>query len=156
MKQDGQLKRLAAELKRLVSSAAGPLEMLDDAEAAVRPSPGEWSKKEVIGHLIDSAANNHQRFVRALHADRLVFPAYEQEQWVACQHHNRIAWEQLLAFWRAYNLHLVHLVLHIPEEKIEVPCTIGSDAPVSLGFLVEDYMAHMKLHFEQLQLSLRE
>ena len=75
----------AERLRQTVSAVAGRLRALSDADASVKPSPTRWSKKEILGHLIDSASNNHQRFVRALLHGELRFPAYEQEGWARCQ-----------------------------------------------------------------------
>jgi hypothetical protein len=103
----------------------------------------------VVGHLIDSAANNHHRFVRAQQGDALVFPAYEQDHWVACQRYQDRAWEDLVALWHAYNRHLAHVIGRIADDRRHVPCTIGPDAPVTLAFLADDYVVHLRHHLEQ-------
>ena len=58
---------------------------IPEAAATYKPDPDRWSKKEILGHLIDSASNNHQRFVRAQFTARLEFPEYEQKSWVKSQ-----------------------------------------------------------------------
>jgi hypothetical protein len=80
------------------------------AERAARPMEGGWSAQQIVGHLIDSAANNHQRFVRAQFTDHLDFPGYEQEQWVLAQRYESEPWPRLLDLWLAYNRHLAHVV----------------------------------------------
>ena len=70
------------ELREAIAAATPRLLALSDAEAAKAPAPGKWSPKQVLGHLIDSASNNHQRFVRAQFTDDLVFAGYQQEPWV--------------------------------------------------------------------------
>ncbi len=146
------MENMAAELAQLTEAVSQRLARIQDEEASVRPSPNEWSQKEIVGHLIDSATNNHHRFVRAQLDDELVFPAYKQEEWVRVQVHNENPWEQLVKLWRLYNLHLAHVIRQIPSEKLEAPCRIGSYAPVTLGYLVEDYLVHMKQHLQQLGL----
>ena len=79
-------------------------------EDAARRITGEWSAKQVLGHLIDSAANNHQRFVRAQFTADLVFPTYDGDQWVEAQKYSDGFWPDLIDLWRAYNLHLVRVV----------------------------------------------
>ena len=76
---------IAARLRERVERAAQLLRSVSEAEAARQPAPGKWSKKEILGHLVDSASNNHQRFVRARFQDELVFPGYEQDDWVAAE-----------------------------------------------------------------------
>jgi hypothetical protein len=93
-----------------------------------------------------------QRFVRGQLADELVFPGYEQEEWVRVQAHNKVPWERLINLWRVYHLHLAHVISRIPPKKLETICRIGSFEPVTLRYLVEDYLVHMKLLLKQLGL----
>ena len=109
-----------------------------------------WSHKQLLGHLIDSAANNHQRFVRAAIADGVQFPAYEQEAWVRTQAYDAEEWEQLISLWTTYNRHLLHVVDHLPEEAYQHRCQVGSDAPVTLDFLIRDYLRHIQHHLVDL------
>ncbi len=147
------VQRVAGELEAVVERAAERLRAVDEAEAGRSPAPGKWSTKEIVGHLIDSAANNHQRFVRAQQAEALSFPKYEQEAWVSVQAYAARPWAELVELWRLYNRHLAHVMRQIRPEKLGVPCTIGSNAPVTLGYLVEDYLAHLKHHLRQLGLE---
>jgi len=110
----------------------------------------KWSPKQVIGHLVDSAANNHQRFVRAQQGAELVFPGYEQDHWVTCQRYNDRSWDELTTLWRTYNRHVAHVVAQIPEDRRLIQCTVGSNDPVTLGFLVHDYVVHLRHHLAQL------
>jgi hypothetical protein len=131
------------------------------AEESRQPGNGEWSRHEVLGHLIDSAANNHQRFVRAQFKDDLVFPGYDQEQWVSSQRYNDEPWPDLIELWRAYNLHLVHVVSRIPEDVLTRPRdrhsldqiafkTVAQSEPTTLEYLVRDYLDHLKHHLDQI------
>jgi hypothetical protein len=99
----------AAEIAAIVWGVAKSLRDIDPATAARRPAPGKWSPKEIVGHLIDSAANNHQRFVRAQEAPDQHFPGYAQDHWVAAQDHQGSDWKVLIDLWQAYNFHLAHI-----------------------------------------------
>ena len=112
--------------------AATPLRLADvsDADASQPPAPGHWSKKEILGHLIDSASNNHQRFVRAQLAPSLETPGYEQEPWVAVQSYATESWPDLVNLWLLYNRHLLHIVRTMQPSSLPVPCAIGGSAPV--------------------------
>src|SRR5579872_1515889 len=93
-------------LLQAVEVAAPKMKSMSDADATRARAPGKWSCKQVLGHLIDSAANNHQRFVRAQEQARLVFPAYNQNHWVTSQHYDERVWSELVNLWATYNRHL--------------------------------------------------
>src|SRR5919109_2457390 len=105
-----------AELRRAVIDAEDRWRDAGDDRAEARTAPGKWSAKEIIGHLIDSASNNHQRFVRAQLQDDLVFPGYLQDRWVEVQRYRDAPWPDLVALWRTFNLHIARVMESVPEE----------------------------------------
>jgi len=141
---------IASELLSVVETASESLRSISDSEASLKNLPGSWSKQEILGHLLDSAVNNHHRFVRAQEVAELIFPAYTQEHWVNSQRYIERPWSELVELWRFYNRHLAHVISRIPTEKLAVVCVIGSSEPVSLGYLVEDYLVHIKQHLDEL------
>ena len=144
------MKEIARQLGEMVAAAEAQLTRMPDDDAGRRPSPEEWSKKEILGHLIDSAANNHQRIVRAVYRVAEQFPAYDQNKWIEIQHYNELSWPDLVAFWTAYNNHLCHVIGHVPEAAESSPCNVGSDGPVSLHEVVSDYVRHLRHHLDDL------
>jgi hypothetical protein len=140
----------ADEILSLVETEGRRLSAIDAAVVGIRPAPQKWSRKEVLGHVVDSALNNHQRFVRAQLADGLEFPGYTQVDWVRCQDYQSADWPVLVALWTCVNRHLAHVVRCIPPEKLAVPCRIGGRDPVSLADLVADYLRHLRHHLEQI------
>ena len=141
----------AAELRQVANSFSKELLAADARAAARRPAPGTWSPKEVVGHLIDSAANNHQRFVRAQQGDALTLPGYEQNHWVTAQGYQDADWPHLVTLWTHLNLHLADVMARIPPAKYAVPCVIGDDTPVTLEFVVIDYLRHLRHHMAQIR-----
>ena len=141
--------RLARDLAATVDAELPKLAAIGEERAGLPISAGKWSRKQVIGHLIDSAFNNEQRFVRAQLAPSLSLPGYAQEEWVATQAYQQRPWAELLTLWTALNRHLAHVVAHIDPKALETPCTIGTGAPVTLRFIAEDYVRHLRHHLAQ-------
>ncbi len=129
-----------------------PRRLVDFAEEAVarKHAPNRWSKKEILGHLIDSAANNHQRFVRAQGTPRLEIPTYEQEFWVATQAYATESWPDLVNLWLLFNRHLLHVVKAMPAAVLSNELVIGGRPAVTLEAVIDDYLRHMDNHVAQL------
>ncbi len=138
------------ELESLLAMAMPRLLALSEADGSSRPAPDKWSRKEILGHLIDSASNNHQRFVRAQLSSEIRLPGYEQESWVRTQSYQTESWENLVQLWNSFNLHLLHLGTQIPGDRLNSMCFIGTNEPVTLEFLFVDYVRHVKHHLRQI------
>jgi len=141
---------IAADLSETVLASEPLLRQVRNADATFHPAPGKWNKKEILGHSIDSAANNHQRFVRAAAQGSLDFPGYEQEKMVAVQNPNLASWELLVELWSAYNRYLAYVLGQLPESCAEASCTIAGRRPVTLLWIARDYVEHMKHHLNQI------
>lgn len=143
---------LAEKLRTMVETEVDELDSIEDEEAEVTPeAPAGWSKKEEIGHLIDSATNNHVRFVLASMSNgEFHGPSYAQDEWVKVHGYTELTWDDLVTFWCSYNLLLEHLIERMPAQKLETQCVIGDHSPVSLGWLIDDYMVHMQHHLDHI------
>ena len=144
-----------------IETASTRLLEISDERSAVPRDEGKWSRKQIIGHLIDSAANNHSRFVRAQFSDDLVFPGYEQEAWVDSQHYQEKDWHELVQLWKLYNRHILHIMKVTPEETrmklrskhnlhVIASDKLSPDEPVTLDWFMRDYVDHMKKHLGQI------
>ena len=151
----------ATRLRAALTAAEPRLRAISDADSARPRAPGKWSPREIIGHLIDSASNNHQRFVRASMQEDLVFPGYEQDAWVALQRYGTTPWGELLDFWLAYNRHLARVMAAVPEKarlavrKRHNLDEIATHAPktpgqATLDYFMLDYTDHLELHLGQI------
>ena len=121
----------------------------NESDFSNQPSETQWSKKQILGHLIDSATNNHQRFVRVQFEENPVI-SYDQNQWNRHSHYSRMEAGELIRFWQSYNQHLSLLIKQIPEEKLERVCIVGQNKKVTLLFLITDYIEHMEHHLKQI------
>lgn len=149
------------ELRWVVERGTPALLALSDADSGRRPAPGKWSPREVLGHLVDSASHNHQRFVRAQFQDDLIFPGYDQDAWVAAQHYQTAPWVDLITLWRAFNLHLARVMAAAPDavrtrartrhnlDQIAWQ-TVSVAEPTTLEYFMRDYVAHLRHHLRQI------
>jgi hypothetical protein len=140
---------IASELDRILDTSRDGLLAISDQAAGARPGPDQWSKKEILGHLIDSASNNHQRFVRLQIGDELVFPAYQQNDWVRTQAYPGRPWRELVEFWLMYNRHMAHVMRHA-DARAAGHVWKASGGDVDLQFLMEDYLSHLRHHLHQI------
>jgi hypothetical protein len=149
------------DFKQTIDSASARLLRISEAQSEQPRAEGHWSAKQIIGHLVDSAANNHARFVLAQMKDDLVFPGYDQDRWVQVQNYQHAVWSQLVDLWRAYNFHLLHVMTSAPKEKLQHLCaqhslqtiafdTVATAEPVTLEYLMKDYVVHLKHHLKQI------
>lgn len=142
----------AVRLRRVIGDATRLFANADDASTRVKPAPGKWCAREVLGHLIDSACNNHRRFALGLAGDVTRWDGYEQDAWVRSQRYAEARWSDLVSLWTAYNTHLAHVMAATPAESAarEALSPDGSRR-LTLGFLMHDYVDHAEHHLGQLR-----
>jgi hypothetical protein len=141
---------LAAALRERVRSASPRLARLSEEDVRRDRGAGKWIKKEILGHLIDSAANNQQRFVRAPAVESFVWPGYDQAAWVAVHRYGQRPWAELVQAWTAFNLQVAQAMEAVPAERLATPCTIGDQEPRTLEWWMRDYMRHLDHHLDQI------
>jgi uncharacterized damage-inducible protein DinB len=141
---------MTERLAEILATVPAQLAAISDEDAARRPAPDRWALKEILGHLIDSAANNHQRFVRGQLVERLDDPSYEQERWVAVQHYLTESWPDLVNLWLLLNRHLLHIMRNVDQSKLETPISIRGDATVPLSQVMTGYVSHLEHHLGQI------
>ena len=147
--------------RNTIVTAKARLADIPETQSRRKLSNDDWAPIEVLGHLIDSATNNHQRFVRAQFTDDLIFGGYEQNQWVSSQKYLDESWSEVIDLWSAYNLHLLHVVSVIPQDvltKSRTPHTldqiafnlVDKNSPATLEYLIRDYVDHLQHHLDQI------
>lgn len=144
-----------------IAQVADELFELADTQMSKPRTEGGWSRKQILGHLIDSASVNHQRFIEAQLTDSIYFTGYAHQQWVELQGYKDADWEELVTLWCAFNMQLCTLVERIPSAVIDkLHCDhsyhetafreLPADEPSTLGYLIADYFAHLQYHLDQL------
>lgn len=140
----------ARDLRRIVAESEPKLLAMPEEDAGRSAGPETWSRKQILGHLIDSAANNHQRFIRLQTTPELRFPGYAQNDWVRLNHYETRPWRELVTLWAAYNRHLTEVMEHI------APDTLGNtwvweEGRYTLEYVATDYVTHLRHHIEQIE-----
>lgn len=154
---------IAADLRAAIEEGAALFAGAGEDVTARRPAPGKWSAREVIGHLIDSACNNQRRFIiNQGNVERLIVDPYEQNEWVERSGYADTAGAELVATWIAYNRHIARVLEAIPDAALNRPLgpLAGYRFPyrappatdhATLGYLAEDYVAHIRHHLKQIR-----
>jgi uncharacterized damage-inducible protein DinB len=143
------MEKTAAELKDAVEAFYLKYKELDDEISSIKLSSDRWTLKEIIGHLIDSASNNHQRFVRLQLTDNLAFPDYDKDQWLNTQFHNKMNFSELLSLLLYFNRLIQHIILNADKNTLDNKWIIQWDEnknSISLKELMLHYVVHLKGH----------
>lgn len=150
-----------AGFRETVLSATARLKTIAAEDSVRKSSEDEWAPIEILGHLIDSAANNHQRFVRAQFTDDMLFQGYEQNNWVNSQKYLQASWTDLIQLWSSYNLHLHHVASVMPKEILtksrdkhnldEISFNgVSPSEPSTMEYFIRDYVDHLRHHLDQI------
>jgi len=144
------MQAISRRLEELLEETQPKLLALGEGRASEKPFPEKWSLKEILGHLVDSAANNHQRIVRMQERSDIGALTYSQQHWVSSQQYQQRPWGDLVELWYHFNRHLAHVIAHIDPTTLDHSCDMGYATPATLRFVVEDYVRHVRHHTEQI------
>ena len=161
MPPENDFSEFLRDFRATVVDATTRLREIPAADSRQKSAPDDWAPIEILGHLVDSAANNHQRFVRAQFTDDLVYPGYEQNQWVSSQKYADESWPELIQLWSSYNLHLHHVASVIPASILAKPRAthnldqiafnlVDKKEAATLEYFIRDYVDHMRHHLDQI------
>ena len=135
----------------LIAAEEPQLRAISEQVANTRPGGGPgWTRKQELGHLIDSAANNRQRFIVASLQGSLDLPSYDGSGWVRLGGYDAMSWNTLIDLWKALNQAILPLLDRIPPERLSAPCRIGGAPAVELQFVIDDYVLHMQHHLDHI------
>jgi hypothetical protein len=137
-------------LQELIDRLPARLHALPSSKVGNKPAPDAWSAKEELGHLLDSAANNHQRIVRTQLEEHPAMPGYDGDAWVALHQYQNRDWPALIDQWAALNSQLLSAAEAVPDSAWTRTCTIADSEPLTLQFVFDDYIHHMLEHLRHM------
>ena len=144
-----ELQKATERLAELCKTVPMKLREIKEEDFILSLSPGKWSRKQILGHLVDSAANNDQRFIRIQYQNEPVI-FYEQDEWVRLQYYNKENSEELIELWRVYNLHLLHIIKNTSVENLTKNGVSKAGMKNSLCWYITDYVEHLEHHLKQI------
>jgi DinB superfamily len=140
-------------LQELIDRLPARLQALPSGKVERKPAADKWSAKEELGHLLDSAANNHQRIVRAQLEEHPAMPGYDGDAWVALHQYQRRDWQSLIDRWVMLNCQLQAAAEAVPDLAWTRTLTIADSAPLTLRFVFDDYIRHMLEHLQHMGIA---
>ncbi len=138
------------KLRQIVAKAPSLLMAISPKELARPTAVGKWSKKQELGHLVDSACNNHQRIVRAQVEEQPSLAGYDGDRWVALHNYQAMEWSEIIECWRVLNQQLIRAASVISSETSDRKLTVGGGTAITLSFLVNDYVDHLLHHLRHI------
>jgi nitroreductase len=138
------------QLRYATKVLPGRLAGIPEGRASAKPAPDKWSAKQELGHLIDSAHNNHQRVVRAQLEDDLALPGYDGDRWVELHGYQERDWIELIGLWSAGNSQLVAAAEAAPQGAWDHRLSVAGSEPLTLRFILDDYVDHMASHLRHI------
>ena len=140
-------------LPELVAETLPRLQAVSEERASRKPAPEVWSAKQVLGHLVDSAANHHARWAHMAGEDGLTFPTWDQEAWMTVQDWQGREWDEVLPLWHAYNVHLARFAALLTPEALTHRARVGTlngGEQMTLEQLLAHYQRHLRHHLAQI------
>ncbi|WP_090827507.1 DinB family protein [Paenibacillus sp. yr247] len=145
------MKPTIESLNHWITELPAKIYAMSEFDLSDRTQPNKWSKKEILGHLSDSALNNLQRFVRAQYEDQpYVVIKYAQNQWVELMNYQNLPIDHIVNLWLSLNKQIAEVIAKIPEDKLQSSCEIGEEQTVTLEWIIKDYMEHLEHHLKQI------
>jgi hypothetical protein len=143
---------MISDLEKALSFGFELISKLSEEEMSVKKSPEKWSKREILGHLIDSAINNLQRFTEIQFTEKpYVIRKYNQNELVKVNDYQNSDTQELLSFWLAINKRIEKVIERQTEETLKYKVQIDDETIVDFNFLIKDYIDHLVHHLQQIR-----
>jgi uncharacterized damage-inducible protein DinB len=145
------MKSSAAKLQNAINRCLADFTTILEDEWNQKPQAERWSKKEILGHLADSAFNNLQRFVRGAYEENFKI-VYAQDQWVRVQQYQEMPLKEVQELWVVLNKQIVHILLNYPEDRrgIRSDIALSGTELITMEEIAVSYLEHMQHHLDQI------
>jgi hypothetical protein len=146
------VKSTITELLAVVDEFEKKISAIAETEFTAKPLANKWSKKEVLGHLIDSAQNNLRRFIVGQYESTPPNITYEQDFWVNANGYQQMKKDDVISFWKLINQRIAAVLENMPKANYSKTADTGKGKPElhELEWLAADYVKHMKHHLNQI------
>jgi hypothetical protein len=144
------MENVVNELRSVVEAYSQKFYQISDSDFSAKLNPVKWSKKEVIGHLVDSAQNNLRRFIVGQY-DHQPNIIYQQDFWVQANNYQHAKKDDVIELWRLINNQIAAILTSMPKENYTKICNTGKETPElhTIEWLASDYVRHLKHHINQ-------
>lgn len=145
------MEQVVNELNKIINDFTQKLKQFSEQELVEKPMPHKWSKKEVIGHLIDSGQNNLRRFITGQYETLPPKIVYNQDFWVTANNYQEMNGQDVIHLWQLINKQITNVLSSMQPDQFEKTCNTSKDGTElrSLEWLAQDYVKHMKHHLNQ-------
>ncbi len=145
-------KHITDGIARVLETEEALLMGLSEEATALKRNSQNRSVKQLLGHLIDSASNNHQRMVRLQYSEHLTFPDYQQDNdlWIALQDYQHADWKNMVQLWKFYNLHIIQVINAVNNDKLNNDWLNFEGNKITLKDMIEGYLSHLQMHIEEI------
>ncbi len=143
------INNVAIRLSELLEIIPSQLSEISEEDFSMKVDSTKWSKKEILGHLIDSVTNNHHRFIRVQY-EHIPTIFYDQNRWNELNHYQQLESQHLILLWKVYNKQILEIINRLPEKSLTLECHVGNEKIVTLKYIIEDYVEHLEHHLKQI------
>ena len=146
------MKQVTEELRQLINLYSAKFDTFTEEEFADKPRADKWSKKEIVGHLIDSAQNNLRRFIVGQYDVTPPKIVYDQDFWVESNQYQKAKKDDIISLWTLLNERIAEVLRSMPQSNYHRECNTGKEIADfhSLEWLAADYVKHLKHHLNQI------
>jgi hypothetical protein len=139
-----------SKFEKLVDESAINFSTIDSVTFETKNSD-KWSKKEILGHLIDSAIHNLVRFTEINYVEKPYHHRpYSQIDLVNLNQYQTMDTNELIQLWLSLNKQIIRVFKNIDKKALDFQIILSDQSVIDLRFLMTDYVEHLEYHINQI------